>query len=174
MFETREWSWIAKPGIDNSDKFVEVSFGSLPYIFSPWFDKSPEKQYSLRDMLEIYLARMESESELLYQKVANNRNTRFQIFSVYMNQDEVIYISSIIFHFQSFLHEDVELMHIDICEELTREIPDRETTSFCSIKQALIARESDPVYTISSDDNSFSDVGKDDASDEIEHDLLII
>ncbi len=51
-----------------------------------------------------------------------------------MDQDEVINISPIIFHFQSLLHKSVELMHIDICKELTREIPDRETTTSTGIE----------------------------------------
>jgi hypothetical protein len=91
-----------------------------------------------------------------------------------VNEDEVIYISSIIFHFQSFLHEGVELMHVDIGEELTREIADWKSTSRSSIKQALVTRESDPIYLISGDDHSLSDISKESASDEIEYDLLLI
>ena len=51
-----------------------------------------------------------------------------------MDEDEVINISSIMFHVQSFLHESIVRVHIDIREELTREIPDRETTSWTSIE----------------------------------------
>jgi hypothetical protein len=77
-----------------------------------------------------------------------------------MDQDEVVDISSIILRFQSFLHECVELVHIDIGEELTRQIADRESTSRSSIKQALVARESDPVHPISGDNHSLTDISE--------------
>ena len=53
---------------------------------------------------------------------------------VCMDQDKVIHISSVIPYFQSFLHKRIEFMHIDIGEELTREIPDREAASLICIK----------------------------------------
>jgi hypothetical protein len=71
LLEIRQTSRVTQSGIDISDEFVEVSFGSFADISPPWFDKSPKKQDSLRDMLKIYLARMESESELFSEKISN-------------------------------------------------------------------------------------------------------
>ena len=125
-------------------------------------------------MLEVYLARMECESETYHEKISNESSTRFQVFFIGMNEDEVIYISSIIFHFQSFLHECVELMRIDIGEELTREIADRETTSRSSIEQTLVMGQSYPIYSLPCYDHSLSYICEDDSTDKIEHDFLLI
>lgn len=84
--------------------------------------------------MEIYLARMESKSQLFSEKISNKWNTQFQIFFILMDEDEIIHISSIVSHFQNLLHESIARVHIDIREELTREIPDRETTSWTSIE----------------------------------------
>ena len=174
LFHIREQSWITESVIDSPDEFIKIPFCPLPRISPPWFDKSPKEQYSLGDMLEIYLARMESESESLYQELSDNRNTWLEIFSVCMNENEVIHISPITFYFQSFLHKSIKFVHIDVCKELTREIPDRETTSFFSIKQALIVRQSYPVNSISGDLHSLSYIREDDNSGEIGYDLLLI
>jgi hypothetical protein len=115
--------------IDLKNQLPEIPLRSLPDILPPGNQKRPEKEYSLRYMLEIYLAWMESESEFRVEKFSNPPDTLFQIFTIRMDQDKVIDISPIVFHFQSFLHEYIELMHRDIREYLTREIPDRESAS---------------------------------------------
>ena len=91
-----------------------------------------------------------------------------------MNQDKIIHISSIIFHFQSLLQKSIARVHIDIGKELTREIPDRETTSWTSTEETLAPRESDPVFFFSDYFHIFSHIGTDNGTDEIEEDILFI
>lgn len=91
-----------------------------------------------------------------------------------MNENEIIHISSIILHFHGFLHPCVKLVHIDIGKELTRQIPDRESTSWTSIEETLAPRESDPVFFFSDYFHIFSHIGTDNGTDEIERDILFI
>ncbi len=65
-------------------------------------------------------------------------------------------------------------MHIDIGKELTREIPDRETTSWTSTEETLAQRESDPVFFFSDYFHIFSHIGTDNGTDEIKKDILFV
>ncbi len=91
-----------------------------------------------------------------------------------MDEDKIIDISSIIFHLQSFLHKNIELMHIDIREDLTREISDRESVSGTSIKKTLIAWESDPVCSFPDDLHSLSHISEDNHFYQVEEYVLFV
>ncbi len=117
---------------------------------------------------------MKRESELRVEKFSHLRDTLFQIFRVFMNEDEVIDISSVILDFQALLHESIELVHRDIRKELTREIPDRESASLSSREETLISWKSYPVGSPSYDLHSLSHISKNDGFYEVEEHILFV
>lgn len=65
-------------------------------------------------------------------------------------------------------------MHIDIREELTREIAYGKSTSCSRVEETLRLRKSYPVYTTSMDDQISLRIGEDDRTDEIEKYILLV
>jgi hypothetical protein len=82
--------------IDLKNQLPEIPFRSLPDILPPWLDEYPEKEYSFRYMLEIYLPWMERESEICVEKSSNFLYALFQICEIGVDEYEVIDISAII------------------------------------------------------------------------------
>lgn len=78
---------------------IEIPFRSLSHVFSTRQDICPEKEYSLRIVLEVYLLRVKSECEMTHEKCSNIRDTSLQVFSIMMDEDEVIDISAIVVDF---------------------------------------------------------------------------
>jgi hypothetical protein len=91
-----------------------------------------------------------------------------------MDEDEVIDISPIVFHFQSFLHKSIKLMHIDIRKYLTREIPDRESASGFHEEKTLITRESDPIISLPEYLHALFHIGEDDCFYQVQEDILFV
>ena len=90
---------------------------------------------------------------MTHEKSSNIRDTSLQVLSIMIDEDEVIDISAIVSYPQYFLHVHIELVHIDIREELTREIAYGESTSWSRIEEALRSRKSYPVYPTAMDDH---------------------
>lgn len=65
-------------------------------------------------------------------------------------------------------------MHMDIREDLTREISDRESASVIHIKQTFVSRESDPVFPLSDYLHTLPHIGEDDNFYQVENLVLFI
>jgi hypothetical protein len=65
-------------------------------------------------------------------------------------------------------------VHIDIREELAREIPDRESASGLSIEQTLISRESNPILSLPDDLHSLSHISENDRLYQVQEDILFV
>ena len=48
-----------------------------------------------------------------------------------MDQDKIVYISSIVFDTKFMLHEEIKVVKVDICKKLTRQVAQGE--SMCSV-----------------------------------------
>ncbi len=125
----------------------KISLGSLPNVDTMGLDICSKKWYSFREVLKIYLPRMETEFQLFRQKRPNIFNRPLEILTILVNEDEVIDISSVMVYLQFLLYECIEVMEIEIYENLTREVANRKTDTGSGEKQALRPWETNPVLS---------------------------
>lgn len=77
---------------------------------------------------------MEREAQARCQKYRYFRNKAFQIFSALMKHHEIIRVPDVVPHFQGSLYEVIERIHVDIHEQLARQVADWKTDANASIR----------------------------------------
>lgn len=109
------------------DFYKEIGFNPLAGVDAMRLDEGSEEGDSLGKMLKIHLPRMESEFQVFGEKQSDFCYRFLEIFTVLVDEDEIIDVSSVVTNFEFFLDECVEFMEVEIRENLTREVADRET-----------------------------------------------
>lgn len=70
-------------------------------------DESSEKGHSFVEVLEVYLSRMERETETFAKKRPYLPDQSLQILAVLVDENEVVNIASVVANLQFFLYESI-------------------------------------------------------------------
>ena len=101
---------------------------------------------------------MKGEKKFFFEKFGNPRNRALQIIFVSINKYKIIYISSIILDLEIFLDECIKRMKVKIRENLTRQVPYRDSSSWLAIEKTLGFRKSYPIGSFAFYDRIFGNI----------------
>src|SRR3989344_3090775 len=98
----------------------------------------PKKIDAGRECFEKNLFGMERKLQTRFQEQRYPRNESFQIAPVFMQENEIIGVSYIVFYLQLSFQKLIKLVHINIHEELACEIPEWQTNAWFAFRMEAI------------------------------------
>lgn len=110
-------------------------------------DDGADERDAFVDRLSMNLARMKGEVEAL-EKLANNGDIAHDLMLLRHGDDNVkiIDVATIVLVTEVDSDKTVELVEVNIGEELASEIADDDAVARATIKEALVIRESGPIF----------------------------
>ena len=132
-----------------------------------------KKLHTVEHVANAYLAIMQFQFQMVFQKIRDLRNCRAKETDVGTDKVKIIDIAAIVPTAQIALDEIVEFPQIDIAQQLTRQVADGQSAAFWTAKEAFFSRKIPPSVTIAVYATSQSRVEQNDFTRKIFHEVHI-
>ncbi len=132
--------------------FCEISFRTAADIRRMGFDIRSKKEKAITHVSKDDFIGMKGKSQFVRKKRSNLWKARYQKFAVGMNEHEIVHIPSVMSYLQVPFYVRIERMEVEVCENLTRKIPNGKSDSFWNGEKALVFWKPRPILTLSTYD----------------------